>query len=111
MVRPKPSKSSLPLSSNTPYTFKNTSFWAKMFWSSNLVIRGCLQHHFLLNANMIWVFLIAQRYKHVVLLSIEKGRSETFFPLCVNRHIESDWYVWHMWMTTILRWNIWRMVV
>jgi len=27
--------------------------------------------------------LIAQRYKHaVVLLSIEKGRSETFFPLC-----------------------------
>jgi len=28
-------------------------------------------------------FLMAQRYKHVVvLLSIEKWRSETFFPLC-----------------------------
>jgi len=28
-------------------------------------------------------FLIAQRYKHVVvLLSIEQGQLETFFPLC-----------------------------
>jgi hypothetical protein len=28
-------------------------------------------------------FIIARRYNHVVvLLSIEKGRSETFFPLC-----------------------------
>jgi len=29
-------------------------------------------------------FLIAQRYNHVVLLSIKKGRSEIFFPLSVE---------------------------